>query len=83
MVAETLSSHAQTIFIPPAHFLKVIVQRGTIITFIPDEVVAGAPIIPPGLAMGIPGMFNPALSIMIADVIPCSFVFAIVILRRA
>ncbi len=35
MVAETLSSHAQTIFIPPAHFLNVIVQRGTINTFMP------------------------------------------------
>ena len=35
MVAETLSSQAQLIFIPPAHFLNVIVQRGTITMFMP------------------------------------------------
>ncbi len=75
MVAETLSSHAQTTFIPPAHFLKVIVQRGTIIMFIPAPVVAGVPIIAPEFDMGIPGMFIPARSIMIADVIPISLLW--------
>jgi hypothetical protein len=73
MVAETLSSHAQTTFIPPAHFLKVIVQRGTITTFIPGAVGDGAPITPPGLDMGTLDMPRPARSMMIADVMPISF----------
>jgi len=85
MVAETLSSHAQTTFIPPVHFLKVIVQRGTITRFILPGVAPAVPIIPLGLDMGIPGTFNPARSIMIADVILISFVFdsRVVLLRRA
>ena len=73
MLAETLSSHSQTIFIPPAHFLKVIVQRGTIITFMPAVVVACAPIIPLGFDMGMPDKPIPERSIMIADVILVSF----------
>ncbi len=73
MVAETLSSHAQTTFIPPVHFLNVIVQRGTITTFIPPAAAVGVPIIPVGFDMGIPGTLIPARSIMIADVIPISF----------
>jgi hypothetical protein len=85
MVAETLSSQAQTTFIPPVHFLKVIVQRGTITTFIPPGVAPGVPIIPLGLDMGMPGTFIPARSIMIADVIPISFGFdsRVVHLRKA
>jgi hypothetical protein len=79
IVADTLSSHAQTTFIPPAHFLKVIVQRGTIITFIPAAVGAGVPIMAPGFDIGIPGRLTPARSIMIADVIPISFVFRVVL----
>jgi hypothetical protein len=57
------------IFMPPVHFLKVIVQRGTIITFMPALPVAGVPIIPGGLVMGIPGIPMPVRSIMIAEVI--------------
>ena len=73
MAADALSSHAHTTFIPPLHFLKVIVQRGTIITFMPVLGAAGAPKIPGGLDMGIPGIPMPARSIMIADVILVSF----------
>jgi hypothetical protein len=73
MPAEALSSHTQWIFIPPVHFLKVIVQRGTIIIFMPGLAVPGVPIIPGGLDMGIPGIPMPARSIMIADVILVSF----------
>jgi hypothetical protein len=73
MVAETLSSQAQTIFIPPAHFLKVIVQRGTISTFMPAAAVAGAPIRPVGFDIGMPGIPIPERSIMIAEVILVSF----------
>ncbi len=73
MVAETLSSQAQTTFMPPVHFLNVIVQRGTITTFIPPAEVPGVPIIALGFDMGIPGTLIPARSITIADVIPISF----------
>jgi hypothetical protein len=73
MLAETLSSHEQTTFIPPAHFLNVIVQRGTITTFIPFGVVVGAPITPLGFDTGILDIPKPARSIMIADVMPISF----------
>jgi hypothetical protein len=73
MAAEALSSHAHVIFIPPLHFLNVMVQRGTIITFMPVLGDAGAPIIPGGLDMGIPGIPMPARSIMIAEVILVSF----------
>jgi hypothetical protein len=73
MPADALSSHTQRIFIPPAHFLKVIVQRGTIIIFIPGLAVPGVPIIPAGLDMGIPGTPMPVRSIMIAEVILVSF----------
>jgi len=66
MPADTASSHMQVIFMPPAHFSMVIVQRGTIIMFVPVGIVVGAPIGPmPGAAM--PPM--PALSIIIAPVI--------------
>jgi hypothetical protein len=73
MVAETLSSQAQTTFIPPVHFLKVMVQRGTITTFIPPAVADGVPIMPLGFDIGMPGIPIPARSIMIAEVIPSSF----------
>jgi hypothetical protein len=73
MVAETLSSQAQTIFIPPAHFLNVIVQRGTINTFMPAGVAPGAPKSPLGFDTGIPGIPTPERSIMIAELILFSF----------
>jgi hypothetical protein len=73
MVAETLSSHAQTIFIPPAHFLNVIVQRGTIKTFMPVGAAAGAPRSPLGFDTGMPGIPTPARSIKTAELILLSF----------
>jgi hypothetical protein len=73
VVAETLSSHAHTTFMPPGHFLKVIVQRGTITTFIPGVVVPGPLITPLGFDIGKLDMPNPERSIMIADVMPTSF----------
>ncbi|ODT99037.1 MAG: hypothetical protein ABS79_05000 [Planctomycetes bacterium SCN 63-9] len=63
MAAETLSSQTQLIFIPPSHFSKVILQRGTIIMFImPDGIVPAAapmPIMPiPLMAPGMPIMLG-------------------------
>jgi hypothetical protein len=66
MPAETLSSQAQTILMPPLHFSNVMVQRGTIIMFAPAGVVAGVPIIPPAPAMVTPGMPIAGRSIIIA-----------------
>ena len=42
LAVESLSSHAQVTFMPPGHFEKVIVQRGTITMFMLEEVGAGA-----------------------------------------
>jgi len=69
MPAETLSSQTHVIFIPPAHFSKVILQRGTIIMFMPAPVEPGEPSIPgePGILM--PGMPIPARSVIIAVMI--------------
>ena len=83
MVAEILSSHEQVIFIPPAHFLNVIVQRGTITTFMPFGVVAGAPNMLPGFDTGILDIPRPARSIMIADVMPISFSSRVVLSSMA
>ncbi len=69
IAAETLSSQAQTIFIPPLHFSKVIVQRGTIIMFVPAGAVAVVPITPVGPVMLTPAIPTPARSITIAVVI--------------
>jgi hypothetical protein len=82
MVAETLSSQTQTIFIPPVHFLKVMVQRGTINTFMPAAVAAGAPMSAFGFDMGIPGIVIPERSIMIAEVILVSFLGVKLRLRK-
>jgi len=74
MPAETLSSQTHVIFIPPAHFSNVILQRGTIIMFMPAGVVPGDPSIPgaPGILM--PGMPIPARSVIIVVMIdPSSF----------
>jgi hypothetical protein len=59
MAAETLSSQAQVTCMPPAHFAKVIVQRGTIIMFMPGAVGAWAPIIPLGPVIGMPAIGIP------------------------
>ncbi len=56
MLHAIASSQVQVIFMPPLHFSNFMVQRGTIIIFIPD----GIPIAPPmaGVVMpGIPIMF--------------------------
>jgi hypothetical protein len=74
MPADTLSSQTHTIFIPPLCFLNVIVQRGTITMFMAGAVAAGAPIIPLGVDMGMPGIPKPDRSIMTADVILVSLV---------
>jgi hypothetical protein len=73
MPAETLSSQAHTIFIPPLHFSKLILHRGTIIMFMAPAAVPAGPIIPVALGPGMPGMPIPVRSIMIADVIRGSF----------
>jgi hypothetical protein len=69
IAADTLSSHAQTIFIPPLHFSKVIVQRGTIIMFAPAGAVAAVPITPVGPVTFTPAIPIPARSIITAVVI--------------
>jgi hypothetical protein len=69
MPAETLSSQAHTIFIPPGHLETVIVQRGTIIMFAPVGAGAELPIIPPGPDIGMPGMAIPDRSIIIVAAI--------------
>jgi hypothetical protein len=46
------SSHMQLIFMPPVHFSNFIVQRGTIIMFIP----AGMPVAMPGVPIAVPPM---------------------------
>jgi hypothetical protein len=65
--AATLSSQTQVIFMPPAHFSKVMVHRGTIIMFMPMPAgdVAGAPIIPAAPAMPMPAMPIPGRSVII------------------
>ena len=66
MVALILSSHLQTIFIPPGHFSIVIVQRGTIIHCgaVGIEAPVGIPVAP----IPMPGIPMPARSIIIAVV---------------
>jgi hypothetical protein len=46
MVADIASSLMQVIFMPPAHFSILMVQRGTIIMFGEVGVVEGEPIVP-------------------------------------
>jgi hypothetical protein len=56
MPAETLSSQTMVIFMPPAHFSKVILQRGTIIMFMPAPVAPAVPIMPVGGDIPMPGI---------------------------
>jgi hypothetical protein len=66
MPADIASSQVQVIFMPPVHFSIAIVQRGTIIMFMPAGAVAAAPIIPVPMPMAgapIPVMLIPARSI--------------------
>jgi hypothetical protein len=68
MLQAMASTHEQVIFIPPVHFSKRIVQRGTIIMFM----VPGMPIEVPIPGLPIPGTPMPAIpgrSIIIAPVI--------------
>jgi hypothetical protein len=67
--AVTLSSQTQVIFIPPVHFSKVILHRGTIIMFMSAGAAAGPPIIPavPGIPMPdipMPGIPIPPRSVI-------------------
>jgi hypothetical protein len=73
MPAETLSSQAHMTFMPPLHLVNVIVQRGTIIMFVPAGAVDGVPIIPLGPDIGMPGMAIPERSIIIVVAILISF----------
>lgn len=71
IAAETLSSHAQVTFMPPAQRAKVIVHRGIIIMFIPGAAVGELPIRPvvPVIGMlgiAIPGIAMPDRSIIFA-----------------
>jgi hypothetical protein len=52
--------------IPPSHFLKVMVQRGTITVFMPLGAIEGLPIIGPLIPIPIPGIAVPGRSIIIA-----------------
>jgi hypothetical protein len=63
MAAETLSSQPQVTVMPPGHFAKVMVQRGTIIMFMPGEAGAWVPIIPVGPGIGIPVIDIPDIGI--------------------
>jgi hypothetical protein len=66
MPADIGSSQVQVIFMPPGHFSIFIVQRGTIIMFMPAGIAVAPPIIPgpmAGAPMPIPAMLIPARSI--------------------
>jgi hypothetical protein len=65
--ADILSSVVQVIFIPPSHFSILMVQRGTIIMFVPVGMVPVAPIGPvPMPAAPIPVVPMPVRSTIIA-----------------
>ena len=69
MAVETMSSHAQVTFMPPGHFAKVIVQRGTITMFMPEEVGAWVPTTPVEPVIGMPGIAIPEHSSNLAEAI--------------
>jgi hypothetical protein len=71
MAAETLSSHAQVIFMPPVHFAKAIVHRGTIIMFMPGAVAGWAPIVPvePVIGMLVIGIPDRSIILVVAIVV--------------
>jgi hypothetical protein len=69
--ADTLSSHTHMIFMPPGHFSKVILHRGTIIMFMFVGAVAGAPIIPAGAVIPIAGMLSLLRSVIIVVIALC------------
>jgi hypothetical protein len=69
MAAETLSSQAQSTFMPPGHFEKVMVQRGTIIMFMPGAAGVWVPIIPVGPVIGIPVIGIPGIPVVARSII--------------
>jgi hypothetical protein len=81
MVADILSSHLQTIFIPPVHFSMVILHRGTIIHCGAAGMVDVVPI-PPAWPVPIPGMPIPARSITIALVIDVPLLLSVSLFYR-
>jgi hypothetical protein len=68
MPAETVSSQTMVIFMPPAHFSKVILQRGTIAMFMPGADAPAVPIIPDGDAMPMPDII-PIRSVIIPVIV--------------
>ena len=54
---------------PPGHFEKVIVQRGTVTMFMPEEVGARAPTTPGEPVIGMPGIAIPEHSSNLAEAI--------------
>jgi hypothetical protein len=72
MVADILSSHLHVIFMPPAHFSMVILQRGTIIIWGAAGIVPVPPIVPMPVIGPMPVIPIPARSITTALVIVVS-----------
>jgi hypothetical protein len=70
MPADIASSQVQAIFMPPVHFSIFIVQRGTIIMFMPAGIVPPAPIIP------VPDVLMPVRLIPVRSI-------SLVVIRRA
>jgi hypothetical protein len=68
MPAVTVSSQTQVTLMPPSHFSNVILQRGTIIMFMPAGMVPVAPDMPGVPPIAMPGIPIPARSIIIAVV---------------
>ena len=54
---------------PPGHFEKVIVQRGTIIMFMPGAAGVWAPIIPVGPVIGMPVIGIPGIPVVARSII--------------
>jgi hypothetical protein len=81
MVAETLSSQVQLIFMPPGHFSNVMVQRGTITMFPAAGAALGPPIMPVGPAIPIPGIPIPVRSIIMAVVIAARLLTGVALVR--
>jgi hypothetical protein len=69
MLQAVLSSHMQTIFMPPWHFSNFMVQRGTIIQG--DGIVLGLPIIgPPMLWVPMPAIVARSIIMLVMSFPP-------------
>ena len=66
--ADIASSKAQVTFIPPSHFSMVMVQRGTIIMFMPAGIGPAEPIVP-GVIPAVPIPVIPIRSTIIPVII--------------